>query len=44
MINNWNLDRGIQQLDPSQVSWKAVTTGNFGALDLWLDQRHAPVA
>ena len=37
MINNWNLDRGIQQLDPSQVTWKAVTTGNYGALDLWLD-------
>lgn len=37
MINNWNLDRGIQQLAPSHLTWKAATTGNYGALDLWLE-------
>jgi hypothetical protein len=37
VINNWNLDRGIQRADSSQVSWKAVTTGNYGGIDLWLD-------
>ena len=38
VINNWNLDRGIQQQDATNVTWKAVTTGNYGAIDLWLDQ------
>ena len=37
MINNWNLDRGIQKWDASSVVWKAVTTGNYGAIDLWLE-------
>lgn len=36
VINNWNLDRGIRQQTGSSLSWKAVTTGNFGAIDLWL--------
>ncbi len=37
VINNWNLDRGIQKQDHSSVMWKAVTTGNYGAIDLWLE-------
>ncbi len=37
IINNWNLDRGIQTQDATRVTWKAVTTGNYGAVDLWLD-------
>ena len=37
VINNWNLDRGIQKQDPVSVTWKAVTTGNYGAIDLWLE-------
>ena len=37
MINNWNLDRGIQEQDAGSVTWKAVTTGNYVALDLWLE-------
>ncbi len=41
MINNWNLDRGIQQQDRTSVSWKAVTTGNYGAIDLWLETPQA---
>jgi hypothetical protein len=36
MINNWNLDRGIVQQTPHMLTWKAVTTGNNGAIDLWL--------
>lgn len=39
ILNNWNLDRGIQSADASTVTWKAVTTGNFGGLDLSLDER-----
>jgi hypothetical protein len=38
VINNWNLDRGIQAQDATSVSWKAVTTGNYGGIDLWLDK------
>jgi len=37
VINNWNLDRGIQRQDATSLTWKAVTTGNYGAIDLWLD-------
>ena len=36
VINNWNLDRGIQKQDEAGLTWKAVTTGNYGAIDLWL--------
>lgn len=41
VINNWNLDRGIQSQDASGVTWKAVTTGTYGAIDLWLEQAEA---
>lgn len=41
VINSWNLDRGIQKQDHSTVSWKAVTTGNYGAIDLWLETQNA---
>jgi hypothetical protein len=37
IINNWNLDRGIQEESANRVTWKAVTTGNYGAIDLWLE-------
>jgi hypothetical protein len=36
VINNWNLDRGILQQTQHELAWKAVTTGNYGAIDLWL--------
>lgn len=36
VINHWNLDRGIQRKDETSLDWKAVTTGNYGAIDLWL--------
>ncbi len=38
VINSWNLDRGIQGQDDGSIVWKAVTTGNYGAIDLWLEQ------
>jgi hypothetical protein len=41
VINNWNLDRGIQRQDERSVDWTAVTTGNFGAIDLWLAEPEA---
>jgi hypothetical protein len=36
VINNWNLDRGILKQTANGLVWKAVTTGNYGAIDLWL--------
>ncbi len=44
VINNWNLDRGIAQQDDRTVTWKAVTTGNYGAIDLWLQDRSGRLA
>ncbi|HSR81647.1 MAG TPA: DUF3604 domain-containing protein, partial [Hyphomicrobiaceae bacterium] len=41
VINNWNLDRGIQQQSETMLAWKAVTTGNYGAIDLWLETSNA---
>jgi hypothetical protein len=38
MFNNWNLDRGVKSATASEVSWKAVTTGNYGGIDLMLDR------
>jgi Protein of unknown function (DUF3604) len=37
VINNWNLERGIQSQDADGLTWKAVTTGNYGGIDLWLN-------
>ena len=36
VFNNWNLDRGLQRQNEAGLAWKAVTTGNFGGLDIWL--------
>lgn len=36
VINNWNLDRGIQRQNATGLAWKAVTTGNHGGIDIWL--------
>jgi Protein of unknown function (DUF3604) len=44
VINNWNLDRGIALQDDRTVTWKAVTTGNYGAIDLWLQDRSGRLA
>lgn len=38
VINNWNPDRGVQRQTATALSWKAVTTGNSGAIDLWLSK------
>ncbi len=39
MFNNWNLDRGFEIDGPRNAHWKAVTTGNYGGVDLWLDDK-----
>lgn len=37
VVNNWNLDRGIISADDTSIAFKAVTTGNYGAIDMWLE-------
>ena len=44
VINNWNLDRGIQRQDATSLAFKAVTTGNYGAIDLWLEHATGKLA
>jgi hypothetical protein len=44
VINNWNLDRGIQMQDAASLAFKAVTTGNYGAIDLWLERATGKLA
>lgn len=41
MLNNWNLDRGIRDETPEGLAFSAVTTGNYGAIDLWLAEAGA---
>jgi hypothetical protein len=41
MFNNWNIDRGIRGQTAEGLSWKAVTTGNYGGIDLWLKEAGA---
>jgi hypothetical protein len=44
VINTWNLDRGIQRQDATGLTFKAVTTGNYGAIDLWLERAAGKLA
>jgi hypothetical protein len=37
-INAWNHERVLEQSGPDSVSFDALTTGNFGGFDVWLDE------
>lgn len=37
-INSWNRERPTVQTDAHTVEFDAVTTGNFGGVDLWLEE------
>ncbi len=37
-INSWNHERPTLLADAHTVTFDAVTTGNFGGVDLWLDE------
>lgn len=37
-INAWNPERKIQMQDSHSVEFDTITTGNFGGLDLWLEE------
>lgn len=37
-INAWNHERVIQQQGDCTIDWEALTTGNFGGIDTWIDE------
>ncbi|MEM6985203.1 MAG: DUF3604 domain-containing protein, partial [Pseudomonadota bacterium] len=43
-INRWNLERAIDVVDGNRVQFDAVTTGNFGGCDIWLDTNASTLA
>ncbi len=36
-INFYNLDKDLVQTGDRRLEWRALTTGNFGGFDLWLE-------
>ncbi|MEZ5660377.1 MAG: DUF3604 domain-containing protein [Burkholderiaceae bacterium] len=38
-INAWNLERRLEQSSADTIEWDAITTGNFGGFDVWLDEQ-----
>ena len=36
-INAWNHERKFEQIDSQRLEWEAITTGNFGGFDVWLN-------
>ena len=36
-INAWNHERKLEQSGSSTIEWDAMTTGNYGGFDVWLD-------
>ncbi len=37
-INAWNHERPIELHGDNHITWDTLTTGNFGGVDLWLDE------
>ena len=37
-INAWNPERLLEQRGANTVEWNAITTGNFGGFDAWIDE------
>jgi len=37
-INAWNHERLLEQRGSDTIEWNAITTGNFGGFDVWLDE------
>ena len=37
-VNAWNLERRLEQHSADAVVFDALTTGNFGGFDVWLDE------
>ena len=37
-VNAWNHERRLEQSNDDTVAFDAITTGNFGGFDVWLDE------
>ena len=37
-INAWNHERRLERCSRDTVEWDAITTGNFGGFDVWLEE------
>ena len=37
-VNAWNHERRLEQTDDDTVAFDAITTGNFGGFDVWLEE------
>ena len=37
-FNTWNQERLLETVNNDTVVWDAITTGNFGGFDVWLDE------
>ncbi|MEE9516498.1 MAG: DUF3604 domain-containing protein, partial [Candidatus Adiutricales bacterium] len=37
-LNAWNQERQFETVNNDTVVWDAITTGNFGGFDVWLDE------
>ena len=37
-INAWNHERRLERCSKDTVEWDAITTGNFGGFDVWLEE------
>ena len=39
-INAWNHERRLEQTGTDMVEWNALTTGNYGGFDAWLEEEN----
>jgi Protein of unknown function (DUF3604) len=37
-LNAWNQEKLLETVEDDTVVWDAITTGNFGGFDVWLDE------
>ncbi|MDP7601821.1 MAG: hypothetical protein QF605_10555, partial [Rhodospirillales bacterium] len=40
-INFFNKDKTLDQISDTSLAWRALTTGNIGGFDIWVDDPHA---
>ncbi|MDH3379619.1 MAG: DUF3604 domain-containing protein [Gammaproteobacteria bacterium] len=40
-INFFNADKPLERVNDTGLRWRALTTGNFGGFDMWLDDAYA---
>ncbi len=40
-INFFNLDKTLDRIGETRLEWRALTTGNFGGFDVWVEDAYA---